>query len=308
MKKVLSIDGGGIRGIIPALLLAHIENESKKPIAELFDLIAGTSTGGILALGLTQHNEGKIEYSALDLANLYKDNGQTIFNNSFWHKVESLSGFQDEKFSADGIESVLEQYFKNHLIKEAKTPVLVTSYDIEQRQPIFFKSWKEQWAELKIRQVARATSAAPTYFEPAYFEVGGKPRAFVDGGVFINNPAMSALVEAKKLFPDEEILLVSIGTGEQTETILYENAKDWGKVKWLVPLMSCMFDGMSDAVNYQIKQLLNENYYRFQIKLTKASDQMDLASNENIQNLFEEADLLIEQEKEQLKQLLDIIL
>lgn len=301
MKKILSLDGGGIRGIIPALVLAEIENRTGRPIAEMFDLIAGTSTGGIIAVGLAKTKKSKIEYSANDLANLYFDHGKTIFSRSFWKGVSSVGGVNEEKYNHRGLESVLKTFFGENTLGQSKTNILVSAYDIENRTPTFFKSWKEEWKDLPIKLVSRATSAAPTYFEPTHFKVGNEMRSFVDGGVFINNPAMSAYAEAKKLYPEEtEFLIVSIGTGELTRKILYEDAKDWGKIGWMLPLLSCMFDGVSDAVNYQLTQLLGSQYYRFQTELTTASDDMDNASASNMDSLRKEALILIKKQTEAL--------
>jgi len=131
----------------------------------------------------------------------------------------------------------------------------------------------------------RATSAAPTYFEPINANINGKIRTFVDGGVFVNNPAVSAYAEAKRIYPGEEILVISLGTGELIRPIPYEDAKDWGMAEWALPVMSCMFDGVSDAVNYQMWQILGDNFIRLQTTLTIASDDMDNATNGNIQCL-----------------------
>ena len=151
-----------------------------------------------------------------------------------------------------------------------------------------------------MRHVARATSAAPTFFEPALIPVDGATRALVDGGVFINNPSVSAYVEAMKIFPDEEIKLVSIGTGELVRPIPYDEAKDWGKIGWMIPVLGCMFDGVSDAANYQMKLLLGDNYIRLQTSLSVASDDMDNASKGNITLLAQEAKKLIRTHKKEI--------
>lgn len=165
--KVLSIDGGGIRGIIPAMILAKIEKETKKSIAENFDLIAGTSTGGILALGLSKKGDtGGPQYEAQDLVNIYEKRGSEIFDRSFWKGVSSVVGFADEKYSHEGIEKVLDEYFGTASLKDACTRTLISCYDISEREPLFLKSWKENNGSVKMKDAARATSAAPTYFEP----------------------------------------------------------------------------------------------------------------------------------------------
>jgi len=305
MKKILSIDGGGIRGIIPALVLAEIEKKTGRHIWELFDLIAGTSTGGILALGLSKDDgSGKSEFSAKDLANLYERNGKDIFSRSLWKGVASFGGVLDEKYSEDGLESVLDEYFGSEILGNALTELLITSYDIENRGPHFFKSWRTEWKPLEMRYAARATSAAPTYFEPAYIPVNNENQALIDGGVFINNPAVSAYAEYRRRFPDEkQYFVVSLGTGELIRPILYEEAKDWGKAGWLLPLLNCMFDGVSDAVNYQMKHILGDSFVRLQAELTIASDDMDNATSGNIENLKTQAKKLLRDKKSVIEEI-----
>lgn len=303
MKKILSIDGGGIRGIIPALVLAEIEERTGKAIAESFDLIAGTSTGGILAMGLAKGSpDGKPQYSATDMVGIYQTRGKEIFPRSFWRGVSTVAGLVDPVYSADGIEKVLIEYFKEDSLNSAVTNVLITSYDIVKRKPLFLKSWRKEYGPVKMRHAARATSAAPTYFKPANIPVGDELRGLVDGGVFINSPSVSAFAEAKRMFPDEnEFLLLSLGTGELTRSIPYNDAIEWGKVEWLSPLLSCMFDGVADAANYQMNMFLGENYIRLQTDLTIASDDMDNASGGNIENLKAEANKLIANQQAEIE-------
>src|SRR5918998_5663430 len=114
MKKVLWIDGGGIRGIIPAMVLAEIERRTGKRTAEVFDLVAGTSTGGILALGLTKPGQnGRPEYSAKKLIDLYETEGGKIFSIPVWHRIHSAGGLAEEKYPSRGIEEVAKRYFGN---------------------------------------------------------------------------------------------------------------------------------------------------------------------------------------------------
>jgi uncharacterized protein len=109
VQKVLSIDGGGIKGIIPAMILAEIERRAEKRIAEVFDLVAGTSTGGILALGLTKPGQdGGPEYSAKKLIDLYETEGGKIFDRSVWHRLHSV-GCLAEKYPPKGIDEVTHQ-------------------------------------------------------------------------------------------------------------------------------------------------------------------------------------------------------
>lgn len=305
MKRVLSIDGGGIRGLIPALVLAEIEERTGKAIANSFDLIAGTSTGGILALGLARDSgDGKPKYKAKDLAGIYQKRGGDIFSRTRLKEVSSLGGIRDEKFSKEGIEKVLHEYFGEDTLGSALTNTLITSYDIQNREPLFLKSWREDHSAVRMKIAARATSAAPTFFEPALVPIGGAVKALVDGGIFINSPVVSAYVEAKKIFgSEEEIFVLSIGTGELNRPFSYDKAKNWGKAEWIVPLLSCVFDGVSDAANYQMKTLLDDNFIRLQTDLSIASDDMDDTSSTNMENMKLQARQLIDASKNQIEKI-----
>src|SRR5215208_2707045 len=306
MQKVLSIDGGGIRGIIPAMILAEIEGRTGKRTAEVFGLVAGTSTGGILALGLTKPGQnGGPEYSAKKLIDLYETEGGKIFSIPVWHRIHSAGGLAEEKYPAKGIEEVALEYFGDVHLAQALTEVLVTAYEIEKRGPWFFKrrharDQNREGDNFLMREVARATSAAPTYFEPLPLEWGthGK-RAFIDGGVHSNNPAMCAYVEAMKIHPEEkDFLVVSLGTGEPTREMPYEEVKGWGLALWAQPILNVVFDGVSDTVDYQLRELLrsegdDKRYYRFQTKLDPSMHDMDDASAPNIQSLKTKAKEII---------------
>jgi uncharacterized protein len=305
MQKVLSIDGGGIRGIIPAIVLAEIERRTGKRIAEMFDLVAGTSTGGILALGLTKPGQdGKPEYSAKKLIELYETEGGKIFSIPVWHRVHSGWGLAEEKYPSEGIEEVAKEYFGDVRLAQAYKEVLVAAYEIEKRGSWFFKRRKaldpDEGFNPFMREVARATSAAPTYFEPLQLKVGSLGnRAFIDGGVHSNNPAMCAYVEAIKIHPEEkDFLVVSLGTGEPTRNMPYKEVKGWGLALWAQPILNVVFDGVADTVDYQLRELLvsegdNRRYYRFQTVLDIGKDDLDDASRTNIAALKTKAQEII---------------
>jgi len=314
--RVLSIDGGGIRGIIPATVLAEIEKRTGARIAELFDLVAGTSTGGILALGVAKPTAGEAsrpQYAATELAALYEQEGTRIFARSPWHHLGAFGNLLDEKYDARGVESVLGDYFGEVKLSEAVTETLITSYEIETREPWFFARHKARTdpnSDFPMRFVARATSAAPTYFEPEELTTTSPQGGLVDGGVFANNPAMCAYVEAKKLHPDaDEVLVVSLGTGQHTRPIHYREAKDWGLAMWAKPILDVVFDGVSDTVDPQLKILCQVNegedprYYRFQTELNLGSDDMDNVTSTNLAALKRKALELIESEDASLDRL-----
>jgi predicted acylesterase/phospholipase RssA len=200
MKKVLSLDGGGIRGLIPALVLEALERETGRRVVDLFDLVAGSSSGGILALGLVHPGPDGDGYSASELVELFREEGPRIFRRSLWKKLTSLGGLVDEKYRAHALEAVLEGLLGDVPLGRASRPVLVSAYDLAGREPVFFKSWRRRHRTVEMRRVARATTAAPTYFEPERLAVGASHLSLVDGGLFVNNPAMSAYAEARRLF------------------------------------------------------------------------------------------------------------
>jgi patatin-like phospholipase/acyl hydrolase len=294
--NVLSIDGGGIRGIVPALVLAEFERRTGKPAAELFDLIAGTSTGGILACALAKPEA----LSAERLVDLYEQEGPNIFDRSVWQRIHSVGGLIDEKYDDEGLEEALGRYLGDARLRDTVTDVLIPSYDTERRRPEFFKSAKareDPSRDFALRAVARATSSAPTYFEPAL--IGDRP--LIDGGVFAVNPGMCAVAEVLRYQPGAEIVLVSLGTGQLTRPFPYAKVKEWGLIEWARPLIDVVFDGASDVVDYQLTQLLGEqHFFRFQTELTTASDDLDNATEENLRALRLTGERLISERERDL--------
>ena len=285
-RRILAIDGGGIRGIIPAVVISHIEKQVGKSAAECFDLMVGTSTGGILALSLARPGTGsRAQFSARRVVKLYEDHGADIFEHSLWRKLRTAGGILEEAYSHKNLEAVLEQYFADSMLGACQVPTMVTSYDIQNRETVFLKSWLHQYSGVLCRDAARATSAAPTYFEPKPLDAADMQHILVDGGIFINSPSVSAYAEACRLFPGERVKVLSLGTGELTRAIPYHQAKTWGSALWVISLLDCMFDGVSKAADYQMKLFLGDDYQRLQIPLHYASDDMDDASKGNIRNL-----------------------
>jgi len=318
--KVLSIDGGGIRGIIPATVLVAIEKMTGRPTAELFDLIAGTSTGGIITLGLTKPGQdGKPQYKAQDLLDLYTTDGKDIFHRSEEYKIFSLDGLNRPKYPADGINSTLEKYFDTAQLKDALKPVLVCSYDIKNRRPKLFRQTraaKNPARNFYMKDVARATSAAPTYFPAARITSvdGSTVHELVDGGVYINNPAVSALTEAMATHggEDSDYLVISLGTGSYTSPLDYNHAVEWGAIGWALHILDVMFDGQSEIASAQLEEVLKKHdgirrYYRFQIDIPASEEKMDDVSSANIEALQSTAQKLVNDNQQQLEEVCKLI-
>ena len=300
LTRVLSIDGGGIRGLVPALVLAEIERQTGKPISSLFDLIAGTSTGGILALALTCPGpDGTPKYTAAQLVELYTSNTRhQIFPDEFLGVVKQLFG---PKYSARGIETVLREYFGEARLKDALADVFVPAYEIQQRDPFFFRSRKAKINaaefDYPMWRVARATSAAPTYFPPAEVDAGSGQRWFnVDGGLYANNPSIWAMADVLADGVElENILVASLATSskQSKHPFQYRDAKGWGLIHWARPIIDIALSGGSDATEFTLGQLLGDRNFRFAPTTPAASEALDDVSDQNIEKLTEQGRQLI---------------
>jgi predicted acylesterase/phospholipase RssA len=319
--RVLAIDGGGIRGILPAMVLADLERRTNRPIIDLFDLIVGTSTGGLVALALSCPDaEGKPRHTARDIVKLYDVEGKRVFSRSVWHKIRSVGALAEGKYPSGGIEGVLQDYFGECRLKDALADVVVPAYEIERRMPFFFKTAnakQKSYYDYPMKNVIRAATAAPTYFEPMQVQIDGPNDyyALVDGALFAYNPGMCAYVEALNRFPDRDsVIMVSLGTGKLTRRLPYDEVKDWGAARWAQPAFALMCDGICDVVDHQLQQLLPETedglrqYYRFQARLDVGNDDMDDASNTNIRVLKLLAEDMLQANRAVLRSLADKLL
>ncbi|WP_225896094.1 patatin-like phospholipase family protein [Dendronalium phyllosphericum] len=344
--KILAIDGGGIRGIIPAFLLSEIERRTQKPIFSLFDLIAGTSSGGILALGLTKprlasdvsDNLPLAEYTAEDLAQLFLEYGVEIFYEPLFERllgpIEDI--FLQPKYPSESREEIFRQYFGHAPLENNLKEVFVTSYDIEQRIPIFFtnqldkqqtesKNFRNLCSGFSLLDAALATSATPTYFAPhrainSYNS--GNVYTLIDGGVFANNPAHLAILEAqisskqkaKQVLNTEDILVVSLGTGSLTSAYPYKEVKNWGLLQWGRPLLNIVFDGSSEVVSGELERLFEPSdresksfYYRFQTFLDGELEKIDNIKLQNTRQLQAIAHRLISEKSQQIDELCSLL-
>ncbi len=283
--KILSIDGGGMRGVVPGMVLSEFEERTGKRIFELFDLIAGTSTGSILAMGITAADEtGKHpQMTASELTNIIAEGGKEIFARSLWHSIKSANSIRDSKYPDDGLQATFDKYFGKRELKDALAEVLVPTYDMEAGNAFFFKRHEARNDERKnfyMSDVIQSSCSAPVYFPPHLAKPINDPLvdhyAFIDGGMAANNPAMCAYVEAKALFPDaDEYMVVSLGTGEGNMQMLYELFDQWGAIQWVMPLINILLGGSTDMVDHQLKTLFHtegdslNHYYRLQTRLSE---------------------------------------
>lgn len=343
--KILSLDGGGIRGIITCAILKFIEDNTGYSISRLFSLIAGTSTGGIITLGLTmrdQHNRNA--YSASDMLDLYMKNGSTIFQRPD-DLLSRLPGkLLNKPYDAIGIETLLHQYFGESMLKDALTNVLVTTYDIESGRPYYFSSRlakKDTKEDRPIKLIARSTSAAPIFFQPSILlDNEAEDLAFVDGGVYANNPSILAYGEAKEVWkekvraetvvsgcetkgfesvvsPDDGDLpfyMLSIGTGYIKKPINGWEASQFRGWEWIKPLLTNVFmNSVAGSTHYTMQHLLppysdnSKRYHRIDFEIPEEISAMDNASLENMQRLLDATERYIEANKSYLEDICNII-
>ena len=316
--RILSLDGGGIRGIIPAVVVKYIEEELQKKtnnpltrISDYFDLIAGTSTGGILScFYLTPNlslksNLPSCKYKAEEALNFYLNDGIKIFNKSKrtnWFGLRYL--FNATEYSPKKLESIFKKEFEYNRFNSLLKPCLITSYNLKQKKAEFFFS-RDRFKDYFVRDVVRSTSAAPTYFPPAKIKELSSKREMVniDGGVFANNPTMCAYAQSR-IFEFEQsnsnptaadMLILSIGTGaKQYELDKIKTVNRWNVLNWAKVIPEIMMDGAVDTVHYQIDKMFSAfgnrlNYKRIDVplKYRKTYDSnMANASKKNTEALY----------------------
>ncbi|MCL2560067.1 MAG: patatin-like phospholipase family protein [Turicibacter sp.] len=296
--RVLAIDGGGIRGIIPAGVLAHIEKllreiskNKEAHISDYFDLIAGTSTGGILT-ALLLHPDKK--YRATDMTALYVNHGEAIFTRNLATRTVDRLGLFNPLYQHEPLEGLLQTYLGDIKISELVRPALLPTYNIETGVATFVSGLRvneKPEYDCKVRDVLRATTAAPTYFAPTQKQRG----AFIDGGMFANNPALCAYVEASK-FPSgpssKDIMLLSLGTGSINRSYPFDQARKWGRLNWVRPALEIYASAASQTVNHQLEMFYENkdrrgNYLRIEPDLNEfdVHPGMDVATADNIEKL-----------------------
>ena len=329
LKRILSIDGGGIRGIVPGQILVEIEKTFGVQVANDFDLVAGTSTGGILACAFLLENPdqpSQPKFSAEEVVGLYFERGDKIFDVPFFHKLRTVVGVFDEKYPATGIEEALKDYFGDVWLKDLLKPCVITTYDIENRKGHFFgqhKALKDPDYNFKVKDVARATSAAPTYFEcERVTSEAGNSYGLIDGGVFVNNPSLVAYAEGRSVFDADgqqvtakDMKILSIGTGHNRKPYPYTKGRKWGMAEWVQPVIDIMMSGSADVAHYQLDKIYEtienpKQYLRIDKDLdpdtTGIDSDMDCATEENMIKLKEFGQQIFEENKEKIEEWLSL--
>ncbi|PIA46440.1 hypothetical protein AQUCO_01500169v1 [Aquilegia coerulea] len=321
MVTVLSIDGGGIKGIIPGAMLAFLESKLQEldgadvRIADYFDIVAGTSTGGLVTTMLTAPNsDNRPLYAAKDINGFYVQQSPNIF-------PQNEINTTGPKYDGTYLRLLLEQMLGDLTIEQYLTNVIIPAFDVKLIQPTIFTTLPTSFdisGNTKLSDICLGTSAAPTYLPAHYFETvdsNGNTREYnlVDGGVAASNPTLIAMsLVSQEIInhnPDfsnikpmdcTRFLLISLGTGtaKWEERYTANMVSNWSMNDWLVsngstPLIDFYSNGQADMVDIHASVLFQSsnsktNYLRIQTDtLTGNTASMDLATAENLQNLVE---------------------
>jgi len=296
-KFILSIDGGGIKGMIPVEFLKELEEWLGKPLHDVFDMVIGTSIGALITALISYQN-----LSAKEISEIYStENANMIMPQTCWRRIFGL--FESRpKYDGVGKTHIINKYITS---SKAKIPSIVPCYNIKQKLPTLYKSYDTN-NDIDIRHAVDMSSAAPAYF-PA---VSANGICGIDGGVFANNPTEIGYIHAMELFPnDTDIRILSIGCG------LYEESykpcsfyKDIGGIQWitsgeLLELLMGSPAKMSDQKMKFITNKLGHKYIRINEVIYNHS--MDNISEQNIEELRIEGRKWFEIYKDQLKEFFD---
>ncbi|KAB2626450.1 patatin-like protein 3 [Pyrus ussuriensis x Pyrus communis] len=337
MVTVLSIDGGGIRGIIPGTLLAFLESKLQQldgpsaRIADYFDIIAGTSTGGLVTTMLTAPNkDNRPMYEAKDINNFYLDHTPKIFpqksRNDFMTSITSMVGaVKGPKYDGKYLRALTKGLLGDLTLKQTLTNVVIPAFDINYLQPVIFSTIdakEKSEKNAKLSDICVSTSAAPTFLPAHYFEVKdneGKTRPFnlVDGGVAANNPTMMAIshINREMLKNNSEpmyatrLQVLSLGTGSAKHEGKYDAARAsrWGLLNWMfhngsTPLVDIFGDASCDMVDFHVSTLFDslqvkDNYLRIQEdSLIGDEASVDIATEKNLRRLVEIGEALLKKQ------------
>ena len=260
--RVVSIDGGGIRGLVTTILLQSIVATSGfENFLDSIDFVAGTSTGGLLALAIAHQIDLGV------IRDIYVKKGPKIFEDSWLDNLVDLGKLRGADYDIKPLRRELQKIFGTTSLGQLKKRVLITAFDLDNEEPER-RTWKPKLFHnfagpdndraALVAKVGLYTAAAPTYFP----SVDG----YVDGGVYASNPSMCALAQTqdKRYSPTpslDEVVLLSLGTGTSLQYIKGKS-HDWGYAQWVKPLISLMLDGTAGIADYQCKQILGQRYHR----------------------------------------------
>ena len=310
--RVLAIDGGGIRGVIPATVLVELERRlAPRSLATVFDLIVGTSTGGIIALGWAAPTGEKPRHTAQELLDLYMNDAESIFPGGGRVAHPRAGWLRDgTRYLASELEEMLVRFFGDVPMTAALTGVVVTSYDLAHGEPVTLSSRTEfgGFGDLTMVAAARATSAAPMFFAPEIVVDGERERVLVDGGLYANNPSVLGYLLGGQVAAREDLplVLVSLGTGARGTRAALRGAervqmRDASTVVRAV--LEAVSTGSGNLGHLLLARVADDDrfrYWRLQTTVGSCSFTMDDSSPDNVACLYERALELVSECDEEL--------
>lgn len=317
--RVLAIDGGGIRGIIPATVLVDLERRlAPRSLATVFDLIVGTSTGGIIALGLTAPDGEHPRNPAERLLDFYLSDGETIFPGGGPISLPRSAWVREgTRYSVAGLEDALVRVLGDTPLTAALTGVVVTSYDLAYGEPVMLSSSPElgDVSDVTMVVAARATSAAPMFFRPQIVKDGDRERMLVDGGLYVNSPAVLGYLLGRQAAARDglRLVLVSLGTGvrpQRTPLPVAERAQMRDASALARTLLEAVATGGGRLAHLLLARLADGErfrYWRLQTTVGSCSFTMDDSSPENVACLYQCARELVSQKDEELSAVTDAL-
>jgi uncharacterized protein len=316
--RVLSLDGGGVRGVMAATIIAELERLAGAPIVELFDLFSGSSAGASLALLLNKPGaNGGAAHSAAECAELYVRDIHGIFRRDRLHALRGLGGLLRPRCSMQTVQETLDRTFAQAELKDAVCDLMLPVYDIRRGELRLFtrrSAARDPRDNFFMRDVARATSAAPTWFPIARIRsvTGQASVDLVDGGVFARNPSACALVEAMRLHgPRARYLVVSIGTGrfQIGARDLGGGPLERGLLAWIPHLADLFFGSQSAIADWQTASLLEPHrLFRLEPPLPRERHAVEDASPANLHALRRAALDYVAQQAAELERLAGLLL
>lgn len=310
--SILSVDCGGVRGIIPTILLNEIEHRTHTASANLFDLMAGSSTGGLITTGLNiPLIDRQPRFTARNMMALFEYESPEIFSSSRWHTITSLFYTLRPKYSTYGMDNVLNRYLGDTLVQDSITDLYIPTYDLTSPRTYFFSRHKcrtdPSLAHIKMKDIVRCTTAAPTYFPPKEIFIEDKSYAMVDGGTYLYNPSLSAYNEAMERYPNaEDYLVCSLGTGYVPFSYTQPQSQKGGYFWWADKFLYSVFHGVSSIAHEQMTQMTsrdNNPYYYFQTTLEYEHCSLDDTSRGNITYLKEKGFEIVEEKSDEIREL-----
>lgn len=338
--RVLSIDGGGMFGLLPLKIAVEMEKALGGPLSDYFHIMAGTSVGGIVAASLSSHN-GKPIMSAKEAYDNLKQSGPKIFEKSL-KTAFSMNGFLFERYDNKNLKDELGKTFGDIWLSDLDNDLIIPAYDIgntaanKKDKTHFFKSWRargDMWdaslkdlasercfmRDHKLVDVLMSTTAAPTYFKPYKTnDRSGHGYTLIDGGLVANNPVMCGISAANAIYGakylDHEILTVSLSTGDTSAANKYNWDKRRGAVALAAPIVDTTLRGVSKMNNYYALQQPGSQVIRFDVGINGGhpghpapSKDMDASSPEQIERLEDWANIMLEENMHKFKPLIKFL-